>query len=452
MPLPKRSTSSHPAKGYTSAQSGDLVSTRLPARVKGKDLFDSRLWNDPESTTLFYKFTASLRKTIREDVKKTTSTHRFLRLLRDRKKLVRCYTQNIDCLEAREGLSVDLQQGKGSRQRFSKKAMTQPLLPQDDAVNGGFERGCEVVQLHGDLDTLRCTLCQQLQPCTQEHQRRFLNGTAPLCATCSQTNEDRQNRGKRSTKIGTLRPNIVLYGESHPEADALGSITTHDLSLSPDVLLILGTSLRVKGLKTLIREFAKAVHARPAGKGKVIFVNLSKPPPSVWTDVLDYWVTMDCDAWVRATKSRRRDLWHVQDVLKMPVKKNLGFSHKNAISKDDGDKENVQRIANQKSELRPQVVLPATPRKALQDMNDNSQTKKNSNSVIENHSMGNGTSLSTAAKGLPTGSPSISPLHSESFLTESGTRKRKRTLTENYIDLTESPQKRKKAAVAIWED
>jgi len=59
------------------------------------------------------------------------------------------------------------------------------------------------------------------------------------------------------------------------------------------MLLILSTSIQVHGLKVLVREFAKAVHDRG---GKVVFMNFTKPPESVWADVLDFWVQWDCDA------------------------------------------------------------------------------------------------------------------------------------------------------------
>jgi hypothetical protein len=106
--------------------------------------------------------------------------------------------------------------------------------------------------------------------------------------------------------VGRLRPDIVLYGEEHPQAHLVGPLITHDLALGPDVLLILGTSMRVHGLKVMVREFAKAVHGRG---GKVVFVNRTKPPESVWAEVIDWWVEWDCDAWVEDLKARREEIW-----------------------------------------------------------------------------------------------------------------------------------------------
>ncbi|KAL8670003.1 MAG: hypothetical protein Q9168_005435 [Polycauliona sp. 1 TL-2023] len=294
----------------------------LPSNIKGKDLFDARIWKDPTDTAVFYKFIASLRKRIREEVKQTTPTHRFIRTIRDSHKLVRCYTQNIDGLESRIGLSMDLDHGKGNRSRFTKKARSIPQGAAKAASGGLMDGGCEVVPLHGDLAVLRCTLCQQT--CGWEGRGReatMLRGQAPECFSCATSDQQRRDRGKRGTKIGSLRPNIVLYGEEHPAEDAVGDITRHDLSLSPDVLLILGTSLHVYGLKKMVKQFAKCVHARPKEKGKVIFVNLSPPSESVWGDSIDYWVSMDCDEWIGALRRHRPDIWHLQTEITARVVK-----------------------------------------------------------------------------------------------------------------------------------
>lgn len=106
--------------------------------------------------------------------------------------------------------------------------------------------------------------------------------------------------------MGKLRPDIVLYGEEHPNAHLISPVVTHDLGLAPDLLLILGTSLKVHGLKVLVRQFAKAVHSKG---GKVVFVNFTKPPESSWGDVIDYWVAWDCDAWVGDLKEKVPALW-----------------------------------------------------------------------------------------------------------------------------------------------
>ncbi|KAI9805078.1 MAG: hypothetical protein M1825_000912 [Sarcosagium campestre] len=324
-----------PPSSQASTSSTSSSRSKLPSNIKGRDLFDALIWSNPLSTSIFYTFIASLRKKIREEVKSATPTHKFVRALRDGGRLVRCYTQNIDGLETREGLCSDLSRGKGNRARFTKKVVAMPRPEGGPMPGSEMDGGCEIVQLHGDLDVLRCGLCNAL--CSWEDddsEAQLLQGEAPSCQTCLSKDDDRRSRGKRGTSVGTLRPNIILYGEEHPAANLLAPLPTHDLGLSPDVLLIMGTSLRVHGLKTLVREFAKSVHARKGGKGKVIFVNYTRPSDSLWSDVVDYWVGMDCDAWVEDLRTRRDDLWLRQGELKMPVCKVAGSkSESNAESK-----------------------------------------------------------------------------------------------------------------------
>jgi hypothetical protein len=76
-------------------QSSQSSRTSLP-NMKGRDLFDSMIWTDPFTTSIFYMFISSLRQKIQNEVKSTTEAHDFIRVLRDGGRLVRNYTQNID--------------------------------------------------------------------------------------------------------------------------------------------------------------------------------------------------------------------------------------------------------------------------------------------------------------------------------------------------------------------
>ena len=279
--------------------------TSLP-NLKGKDLFDSIIWSDALTTSIFYTFISSLRQKILTDVKNTTETHKFIKALRDAGRLVRNYTQNIDMLESREGLCTELERGTGNRTRFSQKFQRE--AQQTNGPGGAtLDSGVEVVHLHGSLDKLRCGLCARSSSWDEEDRHQItLAGEAPDCPWCVANSAHREGKGRRSLAVGRLRPDIVLYGEEHPSAHLVAPLITHDLSLGPDVLLILGTSLRVHGLKVMVREFAKAVHGK---NGRVIFINQTKPPESIWGDVIDYWVAWDCDAWVQDLRKRREDIW-----------------------------------------------------------------------------------------------------------------------------------------------
>jgi NAD-dependent SIR2 family protein deacetylase len=297
------------------SQSSSTSSRQSLPNLKGKDLFDSMIWSDALTTSIFYTFISSLRQKILNDVKDTTETHRFIKALRDGGRLVRNYTQNIDMLEERVGLCADLERGPGNRTRFNPKVQKEPR-PQstsDGGAGGIHDGGVEVVALHGTLDRLRCGLCARVTSWDEEDRHEAtLAGNAPECPWCSANNAKREGKGRRSLAIGRLRPDIVLYGEEHPSAHLVGPLITHDISLNPDVMLILGTSLRVHGLKIMVKEFAKVVHSRG---GKVVFVNQTKPPESVWGDVIDYWVEWDCDAWVGDLKERREELWLPQGAM-----------------------------------------------------------------------------------------------------------------------------------------
>ncbi|CZR67776.1 uncharacterized protein PAC_17675 [Phialocephala subalpina] len=288
-----------------SRTTSDVSTSRTLPNLKGRDLFDSMIWSDPFTTSIFYMFISSLREKI-QNVSYTTETHRFLRVLRDGGKLVRNYTQNIDMLEQREGLCQELEKGPGAKGRFNARAQREARksgIGADIDQNGG----CEVVPLHGSLQWLRCSLCGKPSSWDEPaNKSAMLSGTAPDCGPCTTNSGNRTSRGRRGLAIGRLRPDIVLYGEEHPHSNLISPIVTHDLGLGPDILLIMGTSLRVHGLKVMIREFAKAVHTKG---GKVVFVNQTKPSESIWGEFIDYWVEWDCDEWVMDLRDRREDIW-----------------------------------------------------------------------------------------------------------------------------------------------
>jgi len=151
------------------------------------------------------------------------------------------------------------------------------------------------------------------------------------CVAESLVAEARVARSARALKIGTLRPAIVLYDEPHPLGDDIGTIQTIDIARKPDMLIIMGTSLKVHGLKKLVKDFAKVVHATGTGttpngtpkvqkswQGKVVFVNKT-PPGSEWSDIIDYHIAGETDAWANKVledwKKMRPSDWEIQQTL-----------------------------------------------------------------------------------------------------------------------------------------
>ncbi|ORX94565.1 DHS-like NAD/FAD-binding domain-containing protein [Basidiobolus meristosporus CBS 931.73] len=271
----------------------NLVKAKFPQSVlKGKDIFDATLFKDEVSTKIFYSFMAELSELTSKA--QVTKTHEFIRHLHDDGKLLRCYTQNIDCLEEKLELNTDLL---------------------DDSKN------VKVVQLHGSLGRVSCTACSEKSDLTKAILDQFHTGAAPPCSACSVRCREREQKGKRSIAVGTLRPDIILYNEHHPLGDTIGKIQQVDLRRKPDLLIIMGTTLKVCGFKNLVKEMARTVHL--SKKGKVIFVNKTELPTKEWEGVIDYFVIGETDKWVeqverlvdelKAKKASRKKKAPVQD-------------------------------------------------------------------------------------------------------------------------------------------
>ena len=283
----------------------NLVKQKHPdAVLKGRDLFDASLFRNPVSTSVFYSFIAGLKQAV--DDASPSHTHRFIKTLDSKGRLLRSYTQNIDGLEERAGLPGSSSQGARATSPSRTRGKTRAKLKIKDVRN---------VQLHGDIHRVRCTVCSADYPCSTSYLGMFSQGFPPDCPDCTarcewpghicRTQADsklpaqaRVARSARALKIGKLRPAIVLYDEPHPLGDEIGQIQAVDVRKGPDLLIIMGTSLKVHGLKKLVKEFAKVTHARkgPRTPGIVIFVNKT-PPGGEWDGVIDYHVEGDTDSW-----------------------------------------------------------------------------------------------------------------------------------------------------------
>ncbi|CAG8756912.1 11152_t:CDS:1, partial [Racocetra persica] len=69
--------------------------------------------------------------------------------------------------------------------------------------------------------------------------------------------------------IGQLKLTVILYGDLYPKRLEIGQIAIYNQNKA-DCLIIIRTSLRILGVKALIKDFARAVHSC---KGCVILVN-----------------------------------------------------------------------------------------------------------------------------------------------------------------------------------
>ncbi|KAJ7596660.1 DHS-like NAD/FAD-binding domain-containing protein [Mycena floridula] len=342
-----------------------LVKQQYPDVVlKGRDLFDASLFRDTTSTAVFFTFISQLKKSI--DSAAPTPTHHFIKTLDTKKKLLRSYTQNIDGLEEKVGLLSSSSHEAKSSGKGKSKIQT---------------RNVRNVQLHGDIHRVRCQTCSAEYPCTPEHLSFFNEGTCPDCPECLERAHARKARSARAIKVGTLRPAIVLYDEPHPLGDDIGTIQGLDVARKPDLLIIMGTSLKVHGLKKLIKDFAKTVHASsssssPNSTGKVIFVNRT-PPGSEWSGVIDYHVAGDTDTWVEKVvedwKKLRPSDWEVQqtllgtngEALFKTVKDTSKLKTKDSKKKPNPDEENLRPSSSMNMVLSPERLSMLLEKPAL---------------------------------------------------------------------------------------
>ncbi|QRW07263.1 NAD-dependent histone deacetylase SIR2 [Ceratobasidium sp. AG-Ba] len=308
----------------------NLVKSRYPEAVlKGRDLFDAALFRDPTSSAVFYTFMAELKTQI--DSAHPAPVHDFLATLDAKGKLLRSYTQNIDGLEERAGLH------------------TGECNPAGGGPAGHRPKN---VQLHGDIHRVRCTLCSASMACTSEHIDQFRTGTPPDCPECIARSDARTARSARALKCGTLRPAIVLYDEPHPLGDQIGAVQTSDLGKRPDLLIVMGTSLKVHGLRKLVKSFAKAVHSsRPLPAANATSHSLLH---NVVFGEADAWVAQVLGEWKRC----RPGDWEVQSTLDPLNIAKLG-TKENKSGK--GGRKERRRGERDRGRKRPRQEGPRTP-------------------------------------------------------------------------------------------
>ncbi|SAM85287.1 related to HST4-member of the Sir2p family of NAD(+)-dependent histone deacetylases [Ustilago bromivora] len=229
----------------------------------GKDLFDARLFSSESTSALFYSMVAELKRLA--DQAEPTIFHRFLKRLDDQGRLQRVYTQNIDGLEEKAGLSFGLGEAGdstttvralGKRKRaeagFARSKSDSHLFfhKPEDEKRPMFPR---TIPLHGTLQTLTCPLCNHklilantvkseevltgsrqgsasLGHEASKHAIELLqNGEAVPCPACQEADHLRTVAGFRSRGVGRMRVDIVLYGGQNEGAERVGQCLQRDI-------------------------------------------------------------------------------------------------------------------------------------------------------------------------------------------------------------------------------
>ncbi|UKZ54802.1 hypothetical protein TrVGV298_008615 [Trichoderma virens] len=232
----------------------------------GKHLFDASVYRHDSSTQSFHTMVREMDEMSKKA--NPTAFHRLLASLAQEGRLLRLYSQNIDCLDV-----------------SMKPLATEIPLP----LKAPWPA---TIQLHGGLQNMVCSKCGHLDKFNRE---LFDGPEAPLCAACTVDDQVRtRHAGKRSHGIGRLRPRFVLYNEYNPDEEAIGNVSSADLKARPDCVIVVGTTLKVPGTRRLVREMCQV--ARGRRDGLTIWINTdAEPKDALFKDCWDLVVRSPCD-------------------------------------------------------------------------------------------------------------------------------------------------------------
>jgi NAD-dependent histone deacetylase SIR2 len=223
----------------------------------GKDLFDASVYKHDSTTEKFHKMLCDMDALVK--TANPTPFHHLLASLAAENRLLRLYTQNVDCIDT----------------NMSPLSTNVPLN-----VKGPWPK---TIQLHGSLGHMNCSKCGHIDPLNSE---LFVNHEAPLCQQCQELDMIRTaHAGKRSHGVGRLRPRMVLYNEYNPDAEAIGKVSSADLRRGPDAVIVVGTSLQIPGVRRLVKELTQATRSKRGGFAA--WINLDSEPQH--NDFKDCW-------------------------------------------------------------------------------------------------------------------------------------------------------------------
>ena len=87
--------------------------------------------------------------------------------------------------------------------------------------------------------------------------------------------------------------------------DAIADIQQVDMTKGPDMLFVMGTSLKIVGVKRMIKDFSGRVKENG---GLVIFMNLTPVSGKEWSDIFDYHLICPTDSAVSRLWSDVQDM------------------------------------------------------------------------------------------------------------------------------------------------
>lgn len=181
--------------------------------------------------------------------------HRFIKLIEDKGKLLRNYTQNIDTLETRAGVQ-------------------------------------KVLQCHGSFATASCINCKTTVP-GSAIETDIMNHTIPLCKVCASAPPPAvvpakpKKKGKKRNlqpwesdgeeepdvpelPPGIMKPDITFFGEKLTDAFERALIEDRP---KVDLLLVIGTSLKVSPVSEILTHLRHSVPQILINKTPVRHIN-----------------------------------------------------------------------------------------------------------------------------------------------------------------------------------
>lgn len=307
-----------------------------------------------------------------------TPFHHMLASIASEGRLMRMYSQNIDSLDT----------------QMPPLATTVPLN-----TKGPWPT---TIQLHGGLEKMVCTKCGHLEPFNAS---LFEGPEPPLCEKCKEQDEVRTAfAGKRSHGIGRLRPRIVLYNEYNPDEEAIGNVSKADLRRVPDAVIVVGTSLKIPGVRRIVKEMCQLTRSRR--DGITAWINLDPEPQGVeFKDCWDLVVRGKCDDIAGLVNLPR---WDQQDI---------GDRETYMVT---GDEQKEKRYADSLSRDRIDVLLELKRSRSLEDDDFTSSQEVQTPS-------GRKSKLAEHHGGMPT--PSASPRVRSPLPTVKPTKSKQSTLT-----------------------
>ena len=184
-------------------------------------------------------------------------------------------------------------------------------------------------------------VCSKCQVVSELEPALFNGHEAPPCNACVETDKIRTDHaGKRSHGIGRLRPRIVLYNEHNPDQEAIGAVMQADLRTRPDAILVVGTTLKIPGVKRFVREMCGLVRDRK--DGIAVWINRNAPPKE-FDNSWDLVVQGECDNVANHVNLKRWD--------------------DNSVDYQECTESDVERVRAKKSEVK--VIIETAASKAV---------------------------------------------------------------------------------------